>query len=147
MDFKNASLTFNPLHTIRQISFKAWCMHGCFSPHTRHLNNGSFQLRKCVNARSETLCMNRKTSMRWLSIKDDLSVVWRWIVQLPKTSMIPIVVFGNKVKVADSWCPTKSMTPVSYLVYMTAFLHRFYLHCCKVRRFKSNSLSTWTLLE
>ena len=46
-----------------------------------------FNFIKCVNALIETVCMNRKrkkktktkkqTSMHLLSIKDDLSVVWR----------------------------------------------------------------------
>ena len=66
----------NPLRTIRQVGFNAWCMHGCFPVHTHHLNNSYLSI-KCVNAVFETMGMNRKTAVHWPNIKADLSVVWR----------------------------------------------------------------------
>ena len=70
----------NHIHPIRQIGFNAWYMHECFSLHTHRLNNSSFQFYKvCKCCYSE-----RKTSKRWLSIKYDLSVVWRWLFNCQK---------------------------------------------------------------
>ena len=68
-----------------------------------------FSFRKCVNAHIETVC----TSIRWLSIKYELSVVWRRLFNCQKSPWYQFVVSGNKVKVADSPCPRKSMKPVS----------------------------------
>ena len=55
----------------------------------------------------------QKNYKHWLSIKYDLSVVWRWLFNCQRTLWCQFVVSGNKIKEAGSLCPTKSMTPVS----------------------------------
>ena len=48
-----------------------------------------FNFIMCVNARIETVCMNRNTSMRWLSIKNDLDRVKRiWYLSPMRAAIV-----------------------------------------------------------
>ena len=60
--------------------------------------------------------MNRKKNNHALTKHLRFVCSMEMNVQLPKKSinLHKFVVSRNKVKVADSPCPTKSMTPVSY---------------------------------
>ena len=59
--------------------------------------------------------------------------------------------YDGKCQLTEIWLndPVKIQTDIYklYLVYTTALLHHFYLHRCKVKRFKTNSVSTQALLE
>ena len=68
----------------------------------------------------------QKKSMHIPSLKADLSDGMEMIVQLAKKSVILCHVFKQRMSdTADSPCPTKSMTPISYQLWFQN-LNSFY---------------------